>query len=87
MNKANHNFISIFIWADSDDYVGCFVDSKRRLLPQQYKINGNGYHTDIENNRCLLYCKDQGYKYSGTEVMLYIILEIRNNEDVEYNDF
>lgn len=69
MNKANHNFISIFIWADSDDYVGCFVDSKRRLLPQQYKINGNGYHTDIENNRCLLYCKDQGYKYSGTEVI------------------
>ncbi|CAG2249212.1 unnamed protein product [Mytilus edulis] len=52
---------------DSNDYVGCFVDTRtRRLLPHQYWLNGNN-PPDLENNLCLLYCKEQGYMYFGTQ--------------------
>ncbi|CAC5391541.1 unnamed protein product [Mytilus coruscus] len=50
----------------SSVYVGCFVDTYTRVLPHQYELNGSD-HPDMENNRCLLYCKDQGYKYAGTQ--------------------
>ncbi|CAG2253718.1 unnamed protein product [Mytilus edulis] len=51
---------------DGYDYVGCFADSLNRLLPHYYLFNGKD-HPEIENNRCLLYCKDLGYKYAGTQ--------------------
>ncbi|XP_063406436.1 kremen protein 1-like [Mytilus trossulus] len=49
----------------SFDYLGCFVDYHDRLLSHGY--NGDGHHPQMENNRCILYCKGQGYKYAGTE--------------------
>ncbi|XP_063418865.1 uncharacterized protein LOC134701659 [Mytilus trossulus] len=51
---------------DSNDYVGCFVDTRTRLLPHKYWLNGNN-PPDMENNLCLLYCKEQGYMYFGTQ--------------------
>lgn len=61
-----------FIWKGSSAYmyVGCFVDTYTRVLPHQYGLNVSD-HPDMENNRCLLYCKDQGYKYAGTQVILW----------------
>ncbi|CAG2202965.1 unnamed protein product [Mytilus edulis] len=50
----------------SSAYVGCFVDTYTRVLPHEYELNGSD-HPDMENNRCLLYCNDQGYKYAGTQ--------------------
>ncbi|VDI17420.1 Hypothetical predicted protein [Mytilus galloprovincialis] len=50
---------------DDNDYVGCFIDSFTRLLTHQYVFDNET--PDMENNFCLLYCKEQGYIYSGTE--------------------
>ncbi|CAC5392028.1 unnamed protein product [Mytilus coruscus] len=58
--------ISIFFLTESNAYVGCFVDTWKRLLPHRYRLNGADY-PDMENNRCLFYCRDQGYKFAGTE--------------------
>ncbi|XP_076084745.1 sialate:O-sulfotransferase 1-like [Mytilus galloprovincialis] len=49
----------------SFDYLGCFVDNPVRLLPHGY--NGDGHYPKMENNRCILFCKGQGFKYAGTE--------------------
>ncbi|VDI03752.1 Hypothetical predicted protein [Mytilus galloprovincialis] len=51
----------------SNAYVGCFVDTYTRLLPHEYVLNDGTDPPDMENNLCLLYCKEQGYMYSGTE--------------------
>ncbi|VDI28807.1 Hypothetical predicted protein, partial [Mytilus galloprovincialis] len=49
------------------NYVGCFVDTRIRLLPHMLPLEGP-HHNEMENNRCLLYCKDRGYMYAGTEI-------------------
>ncbi|CAG2202959.1 unnamed protein product [Mytilus edulis] len=53
--------------AGSNDYVRCFIDTNTRQLPHQYLLNNGDLPPDMENNTCLLYCKEQGYMYSGTE--------------------
>ncbi|CAG2255309.1 unnamed protein product [Mytilus edulis] len=51
----------------SNEYVGCFIDEITRLFPHEYLLNDGTIPPDMENNRCLLYCKEQGYMYSGTQ--------------------
>ncbi|VDI36480.1 Hypothetical predicted protein [Mytilus galloprovincialis] len=51
----------------SDEYVGCFIDTLTRLLPHEYVLNDESFHSDMENNMCLLHCKELGYIYFGTE--------------------
>ncbi|CAG2204947.1 unnamed protein product [Mytilus edulis] len=53
----------------SHDYVGCFVDTLHtRLLPHTYVLDiGTINPLDMENNLCFLCCKEQGYKYCGTQ--------------------
>ncbi|CAG2204948.1 unnamed protein product [Mytilus edulis] len=56
------------VLTDSNEYVGCFVDTyTRRLLPHRYVLNDGTNSPDMENNLCFLYCKEQGYMYSGTQ--------------------
>ncbi|CAC5399287.1 unnamed protein product [Mytilus coruscus] len=62
---------------ESKDFVGCYVDTHpARILPHLYVFEEPGgiddsvvtdHHPEMENNRCLLYCKGQGFKYSGTQ--------------------
>ncbi|CAC5397982.1 Protein strawberry notch homolog 2,Protein strawberry notch homolog 1,Protein strawberry notch,Protein FORGETTER 1 [Mytilus coruscus] len=66
-----------FNLTDSKDFVGCYVDKYDRILPHSYVLKegitgiddeeDTDHHPDMENNRCFLYCKDQGFKYSGTQ--------------------
>ncbi|XP_071123435.1 sialate:O-sulfotransferase 1-like [Mytilus edulis] len=51
----------------SNDYVGCFIDTPTRLFPYKYLLNNGSHPPDMENNMCLLHCKEQGYIYSGKQ--------------------
>ncbi|CAG2204946.1 unnamed protein product [Mytilus edulis] len=50
----------------SNEYVGCFIDTHTRLFPYEYVLDGT-FPPDMENNLCLLHCKELGYIYFGTE--------------------
>ncbi|CAC5395342.1 unnamed protein product [Mytilus coruscus] len=50
---------------NSYNYVGCFANAGDSTLPHLYK--GIGYDIEMENSRCILYCKGHGYKYAGTK--------------------
>ncbi|VDI09582.1 Hypothetical predicted protein, partial [Mytilus galloprovincialis] len=51
----------------SNDYVGCFIDTPTRLFPYKYMLNNGSHPPNMENNMCLLHCKELGYMYSGTQ--------------------
>ncbi|CAC5395341.1 unnamed protein product [Mytilus coruscus] len=62
---------------NSYNYVGCFANAGDSTLPHLYK--GIGYDIEMENSRCILYCKGHGYKYAG-----YRPLNRQNNLFVEF---
>lgn len=62
----------MLVFLETNDYVGCFVDTMDRLLPYKYvnrleteKVES---HSELENNRCILHCRGVGTIYAGTEV-------------------
>ncbi|VDH96296.1 Hypothetical predicted protein [Mytilus galloprovincialis] len=61
------NCVQVLFYTGSDEYVGCFIDTLTRLLPHEYVLNDESFHSDMENNMCLLHCKELGYIYFGTE--------------------
>jgi hypothetical protein len=57
----------VFLYfTDSSSYTGCFIDfGSERVLPEyQGRIN------IMTNEMCKEICKNQGYKFSGTEVSI-----------------
>lgn len=48
---------------DSSKYIGCFSDPENNVLHELVY-----YFEELENTRCILYCKGKGYKYAGTMV-------------------
>ena len=60
LNCLHTNFAGI---AD-DQYIGCYKDSKNRVLPKRY------YPNDMRIQACLQKCHQGGFTYAGLQVML-----------------
>ncbi|CAG2237351.1 unnamed protein product [Mytilus edulis] len=50
--------------ADSSNYIGCFFNDNDVIFSA---YPGHANRPEMENSRCILYCKGKGYKYAGTE--------------------
>ena len=69
--------LSYFV--DHVQYIGCFNDDSNEVTPNVYKrlfdyiylVDGAWDHVFMNNDVCIMICREKGFLYAGTEVYTY----------------